>query len=190
MLEIALKEWAATCLALERGEQVILLRKGGLRDEEGIFRLESSRFWLLPTYLHQDLRLVKPEFQPLLQQAGPQDGEGDRFFLISLWAEVARTWTLQPDRSHLLQQVAHIWSEAYLELRRSFRPEEPIVCAALRVHRLPAPHHVKVLPQYLGCRSWVDVPSLSTADSRPCLSEAAFSRSISEIEAVLGQGNL
>ena len=188
MLDIALKEWAATCLALERGEQIILLRKGGLRDEAGAFQLESNKFWLLRTFLHQDEALVKPAFRSLLQEVQPEDGEGDQFFQLSLFAEVAQTWALAGERAELLARVPHIWSEPYLNLRRSFRPDEPIICAALRVYRLATPHRIKVLPQHLGCRSWVEVPALTNQNAVPCLADAAFIAAQEAVRDVLGTG--
>ena len=42
----ALKEWASVIAALDRGEQVVLIRKGGLADPH--FGLEADRFYLFP----------------------------------------------------------------------------------------------------------------------------------------------
>lgn len=185
MIDIALKEWAATCLALNRGEQVVLLRKGGLRDDHGSFQLESPRFWLMPTFLHQDARLVKPEFQDLLALAVPQEGEGDRFMELSLWAEAVRTWTVQPGADDVLSRVPHIWTEAYLDIRRGFRPEQPILCSALRVYRAAQPHVLKMGPRYLGCRSWIEIPALQATGSLPVLNDSEFAAALTAVESAL-----
>src|SRR4029434_4686398 len=67
-LSIALKEWAAVCRALETGRQMILLRKGGIYESAGEFEVENRQFLLFPTFLHQNLAMLKPEahvgFQP------------------------------------------------------------------------------------------------------------------------------
>src|SRR2546421_11105863 len=60
-LSIALKEWATVCRALETGRQILLLRKGGILESIGGFELENPQFLLFPTYLHQNLAMLKPE---------------------------------------------------------------------------------------------------------------------------------
>ena len=47
----ALKEWASAIAALGRGDQVILIRKGGIADPK--FGLEAKRFYLFPTNFHE-----------------------------------------------------------------------------------------------------------------------------------------
>ena len=49
----ALKEWATVVKALENGNQTILLRKGGILETTG-FNVNSKKFFLFPTYEHQD----------------------------------------------------------------------------------------------------------------------------------------
>src|ERR1700712_4180844 len=61
-LSVALKEWATVCAALESGRQMLLLRKGGIYESTGEFELENREFLLFPTYLHQNLKMLKPEF--------------------------------------------------------------------------------------------------------------------------------
>src|SRR6478672_9678911 len=60
-LSVALKEWATVCHALETGRQMLLLRKGGIYEAAGEFELENREFLLFPTYLHQNLKMLKPE---------------------------------------------------------------------------------------------------------------------------------
>ena len=67
----ALKEWASAIAALGRGDQVILIRKGGIADPH--FGVEADRFYLYPTYFHQ-------------QQDEPSE------VTITHWCEVVRTW--------------------------------------------------------------------------------------------------
>ena len=67
----ALKEWASVIDALGRGDQVILIRKGGIADPK--FGVEAERFYLYPTFFHQ-------------QQSEPAD------VTITQWCEVVRNW--------------------------------------------------------------------------------------------------
>lgn len=63
-LQVALKEWATVCHALESGRQMVLLRKGGVSDAGGTFEVKHPQFLLFPTYLHQNLTMLKPECTP------------------------------------------------------------------------------------------------------------------------------
>src|SRR5262245_61641814 len=58
-LNVALKEWATVCRALESGGQIILLRKGGIYESGGEFHVENREFLLFPTYVHQNLKMLK-----------------------------------------------------------------------------------------------------------------------------------
>ena len=40
----ALKEWAVACEALGRGQQILLIRKGGISEEHREFRVEHPEF--------------------------------------------------------------------------------------------------------------------------------------------------
>ena len=65
----ALKDWAVICRALAEGRQALVLRKGGIAEHSGDFTLEHDRFWLFPTYVHQQRAGIRPEAAPLLEQA-------------------------------------------------------------------------------------------------------------------------
>ena len=56
----ALKEWAVAIRAIDRGQQIVLLRKGGIREKE--FKVEHENLFLYPTYEHQEEDLLKPEY--------------------------------------------------------------------------------------------------------------------------------
>ena len=68
VLRIALKEWAVVCRALADGRQSLLLRKGGIAETGGQFQIEHSRFWLYPTYVHQQAEGIIPAARDLLLQ--------------------------------------------------------------------------------------------------------------------------
>src|ERR1700759_924156 len=105
-MPIALKEWAVTVRALAEGEQLLTLRKVGIREENKHFELEHEQFFLYPTFDHQRNDLVRESHHPELRRAleegvwpdgGPpsraptMDGgipQPDRV-RIRAWAEVA-----------------------------------------------------------------------------------------------------
>ena len=68
-MPIAFKEWAVTVRALAEGEQLLTLRKGGIREADKHFALEHDRFFLYPTFDHQRNDLVRESHQPELRRA-------------------------------------------------------------------------------------------------------------------------
>ena len=62
--QLALKEWAITVKALADGDQIMMLRKGGIHEESKDFRVVHPEFLLYPTYLHQKEDLLKDSHQP------------------------------------------------------------------------------------------------------------------------------
>src|SRR6187399_3334941 len=68
-MPVALKEWAVTVRALSEGEQLVTLRKGGIREENKHFELEHERFFLYPTFDHQRNNLVRESHHPELRRA-------------------------------------------------------------------------------------------------------------------------
>src|SRR3984957_19043649 len=69
LMPIAFKEWAVTVRALAEGEQLITLRKGGIREPGKPIRLAHERFFLYPTFDHQAGDLVRESHQPELRRA-------------------------------------------------------------------------------------------------------------------------
>src|SRR5204862_6484 len=68
-MPIAFKEWAVTVRALAEGEQLLTLRKGGIREPGKHFKLDYDRFFLYPTFDHQRSDLVRESHQPELARA-------------------------------------------------------------------------------------------------------------------------
>src|SRR3954451_5277951 len=65
----ALKEWAAIVHALLEGEQVIDVRKGGLREDGRHFEVEARRVGLNPAAEHQKAELLKPAYRHWIELA-------------------------------------------------------------------------------------------------------------------------
>ena len=66
----ALKEWAAIVHALLEGEQIVDVRKGGLREDGRHFDVTSRCLWLYPTAEHQRAELLKPAYRHWIDLAG------------------------------------------------------------------------------------------------------------------------
>ncbi len=183
---VALKEWSATCRALDVGRQIILLRKGGILDADGVFELEQPQFWLLPTWFHQDTALLQNSDRHFLDSPQNQD----KTLHLQWLAQVARVWAIDDaDDERALQVLAslpHIWSERYLQTRVRYKPDHPLLCVALRLWKVPQAHVVESHPSYFGCRSWIELDEdLPLNDLRPAMEDEEFAIQVGQLDAAL-----
>src|SRR5580692_5041420 len=51
----AFKEWAIVCASIERGETSLIFRKGGIAEGRNGFQFKHRRFFLFPTYFHEQI---------------------------------------------------------------------------------------------------------------------------------------
>lgn len=181
----ALKEWAIVGQALACNRQIVLLRKGGLLDEDGHFALEHSQFWLLPTWLHQERGLVKARDQDLWQQTPRASDENAKVAYLRHFARAEKVWRLDENAESALLQVPHIWSAHYLDLRFGYQPDKTLLCAALRVYVAAEPVRYELRERDLGCRSWVDLVAPIGAPVRPAIGDAEFARELERVARVL-----
>ena len=184
--QIALKEWAITVRALAEGEQVLLLRKGGIHEEGKDFRVIHPQFLLYPTYEHQREDLLKPEHQPALTRLlanSPRSGT----ITFSQWARVEEV--IEVDEQEKVDDLSphYIWTQAYAQSRLHWKPMLPLSVMLLRVYRLEQPFSVPFLPEYRGCTSWVEIiPRVELDNLQPVLSDREFQRRVDEIKGCLG----
>jgi hypothetical protein len=162
----ALKEWSSVVAALGRGEQVIIIRKGGIADPA--FGLEADRFYLYPTYFHQGESESRPSVT------------------ITHWCEVVRTWSIH-DAEMLDRLAPHVvMPRETLDARYRFRPDQALHVIALRTWRLSKPAGVAFREKYAGCLSWISVDEEIDVDgSMAVLSSAELQAKIGTIEEVL-----
>jgi hypothetical protein len=200
-MPIAFKEWAVTVRALAEGEQLLTLRKGGIREENRHFEIEHDRFFLYPTFDHQQGNLVReshrPELgraleegvwtdgEPLAQQLDAPGGvpQPDRV-RIRAWAEVAGSWTITDRRALEGLSPFYVWTPDYAEKRLAWKRRHPLHVILLRTYRIPRPVTVKVRDEYLGCRSWLELHRDLPFEGTPVLSDEEFERAAEQIEAI------
>lgn len=175
---VALKEWAITCEALAQGRQIVLLRKGGLLDEDGTFSLEHGQFFLLPTWLHQEEALVRPDDRDLFRVTQKLPGESLQVAFLRHFARVEAVWQLDERDEAILASAPHIWSRQYLDVRFGYKSDKPLLCAALRVWELQAPLRYELRPQDMGCRSWVEMNAPLESAATPVLDDESFAEAL------------
>src|SRR5260370_41698574 len=110
MLKHAFKEWAVICRALAEGRQALILRKGGIAEPSDEFRPEHTRFWLFPTYTHQQRQGIRPEALPLLEEAEAERPPAG-VIRLSHFAEVAGVYHVLDVVGALKLTGLHLWSE-------------------------------------------------------------------------------
>src|SRR5581483_112590 len=150
MLQQALKEWAVICRALAEGRQSLILRKGGIEEASEGFQLEHTRFWLYPTYVHQQERGIKPEAAPLLEQV-KADQPPAGIIRFSHFAEATGVYVLHDIVGALLLSQFHILSDEVVQERFIYR-RPGLYCILLRVYRVPETFEIPEDPAYPGCR--------------------------------------
>ncbi len=162
----ALKEWSNVVAALGRGEQILLVRKGGIADPS--FGVEADRFYLYPTYFHQGESDARPSVT------------------ITHWCEVVHTWTITNAAQLGLLAPLVVLPEETLHTRFRFRPDQALYVFAVRAWELAQPAEVVFHENYGGCKSWVSVDEEIDIDgSRPVLDERQLAAKIESVNALL-----
>lgn len=183
--DIAFKEWAVVVDALGHGEQVLILRKGGIREDRGEFHVDHQAFWLFPTQYHEDERSViaskRPSLRALAASAGG-DTVGIQFYAVTdSVVEVA-------DASALGRlQGRHIWAEHVLQQRFEFGRNAGLYAIIVRVYQLPHPERLPLRESYGGCKSWVQMEHAVAGEVTPLVDAADFARQRNEILELLSQ---
>lgn len=173
MLRAAFKEWAVICRALAQGKQAIILRKGGVSEKTGLFALEHTRFWLFPTYVHQQGAGVRAEAAPLLEEVEAERPPAGTLRLQH-WAEVTGVYQVRDLTLALLLAHLHLWSDDTVRQRFAYR-EPGLNVLTVRVYRAPRAHELPDLAEYQGCRSWVELAQpLPIEGSTPVLDDTAY----------------
>ncbi len=185
-MRIAFKEWAVVVDALGTGEQIIILRKGGIHEGSGGFKAEYQRFLLFPTLFHQQRDSVIESAQKRFDQISPEFPPSHELRL-EFHAEVVDTRRLTTlEAAHALRGQ-HIWRDEIIADRFDWGREKNIYAMALRVFRLPEPKTMPLLPSYGGCKSWVDLDQdIGASDSLlPVLADDAFRFKLASFQSAL-----
>ena len=170
-LQIALKEWASVCKALETGRQTVLLRKGGIYEAAGEFELENPQFLLFPTYLHQNLKMLKPEAHEGFEAASAEPSEV-RISAAGIVTDIVQLKS-RPQMDAIDDE--HVWTAPLIDMRFDYKPQNPLYLLLVRAYRLHEPVMVANTPAYAGCKSWVPLDQpIDTGLAIPVLDEARF----------------
>jgi hypothetical protein len=188
----AFKEWHVIVEALGAGEQILILRKGGIAEDGGGFEVKAGKFWLFPTHFHEQLAKTKPAAQKFFDRVGGDQCVSlggmpspriDSSIPLHYLAEVVQQAFL-PDWTTVARLDAfHLWSEETIRERFNWAQPPGLHAFAVRVHRLVQPARLEVTPEMSGCKSWVDVPvDFAAHPSEPVLDDENFNRQLSGLK--------
>ena len=182
IMSIGFKEWTLICDALGRGEQSIILRKGGIAEGRAGFRFQHEEFLLFPTLFHEQVSKLKlPAETPL--PGRPADGQ------IEICYQARVEWTQDITDLDVVRRLApfHLWRDEVIEERFRYDEKQGVSLAMVRMFRLSEPFIFPDAPKYGGCRSWVTLPDLPpTTQLEPVLDDAAHEEKQRQIRKALG----
>ncbi|HEY9853647.1 MAG TPA: DUF1802 family protein [Leptolyngbyaceae cyanobacterium] len=185
----ALKEWAVAVRALEEGKTILLLRKGGIREEGGTFKVAQNEVLLYPTFEHQQLDLLKSEYAGEVRSV--ESGWHPETVRISTWAKITDIFMVSYQPSIEVLQPYHIWNEKFVSDRLKWKHRQPMYLLLLRTYKLPQPQFVSYRPEYGGCKSWIDLlEPISIADAVPVLSDAEYNKQANAIRSAIANPEL
>lgn len=182
---LALKEWAVTVRALDLGLQILLLRKGGIREIDKHFRLMRNEFLLYPTFEHQQTELVKAGNRDIFTNDINTPPCSNTVTFTS-WAKVEAIFNIEDIDTLASLHPFHIWTNNYAEKRLKWKPNHPLMVMMLRTYHLEVPQIAQYYDSYGGCKSWVELmDEIPLGRLTPTIPEQDFENAMDEIKRTL-----
>jgi len=176
----ALKEWAIVVEALAAGKTIMLLRKGGIREDSRNFQIQHQKVWLYPTYEHQKPHLLKPEYADKVTIV--DSGWHPETVTISSYAEITQVSLVNKLETVKALQPYQIWNGQMLRDRFKWKVNQPLSVLFLRVYNLPQPLSITYDSSYGGCKSWINlVEPISLVELRPVLDDNTYQSQVKKI---------
>lgn len=180
--EAALKEWAVAIEALGQGRLALIIRKGGIREENNRFEVKFPEFLLFPSFEHQQSELLRPDHSAALSNAINAQPANDGL-TFTHFAKVHSAFPVTELSQLQALQPHHIWAPEYAEKRLRWRPRVALTAMVLRVYRLSEAKHVPFRPEYVGCKSWLPLLDPVSIDAlEPAMSDEAFALEATAID--------
>jgi hypothetical protein len=181
-VRVAFKEWAVVVDALLRGEQAVIVRKGGLCEGPGGFNIEHPEFLFFPTLFHQQRDAVTPDAQARYDELAPRFPPPETL-RIEGFARVVAWRRLETLASAWQLRGQHIWRDDVIAERFDWGRDKHIHALAVRVFRLDSSVELPMRPAYGGCKSWVQLEEeIGLTGARPVLAEPAFAAKLEQFQ--------
>jgi hypothetical protein len=176
----AFKEWHVIVDALLAGEQILILRKGGISEGRGGFDPDrANRFWLFPTQFHAQAEKTKPAAARLLSAAAPVDNTS---VTLRGFADVVHHSFLNDWNAISRLDPFHLWTTDTVRERFDWAKPPGLHAFVVRAHRLNTPITFPLTAEMAGCKSWIELPvSFDAGQASPVLDDDAFAACLSRI---------
>ena len=185
----AFKEWHVIVEALGAGEQILILRKGGISEGRDGFQVHAFRFWLFPTHFHAQREKTKPAAARFAPPSGASasgspasdpssaaiaHSTSDRIEL-RYFADLVHTAFLTDWPAVARLDPHHLWTETTVRERFDWSKPAGLHALVVRVHKLATPLILPLTADMGGCKSWIDLPcAFGSQPSQSVLPDTAF----------------
>lgn len=184
-MAVAFKEWALVCEALGRGDQSVILRKGGVSEGKRGFGFDHPEFHLFPTWYHGQLEKIRIPGAVL----PVQDRER-----VSLSHTVTVEWSGRvPDLEAALRlEPLHVLDQSVIRERFVYDTDSGslggigIHVAFVRVFRIEPSLVLPMDKAFGGCRSWIELPENAPSALVSVLSNEEHERRKALFSGLLG----
>jgi hypothetical protein len=199
MESIGFKEWSLVCDALGRGEQSVILRKGGVAEGRDRFSFRHREFFLFPTFFHEQIGKVRSgvgetavsrEEALILTFSHGEKGSlavarevGE--IAITLFAKVEQAIRIASLKTAAALRPLHVLSDEVVTERFNYKGAGLNV-AFVRVFRLDSPWILANEKRYVGCRSWVNLPATCDMEMHPVIDDLLHEKRHAEFARILG----
>ena len=176
MESVGFKEWALVCDALGRGEQSIIVRKGGIAEGRAGFSFKHREFFLFPTFFHEQVEKVR---------GGPSEIRQPRAREIEIryFARLEQSFVVTDWEQAAALEPFHILRNEVVRERFEYDEAPGVHIAFVRVFELAEPWVFPDAPKYGGCRSWVALPDPAETPMSPVLSDDEHARRLAELSS-------
>jgi len=179
----AFKEWQVIVEALGSGEQVLILRKGGIAEGLGGFdAAHAGRFWLFPTHFHAQREKTKPSAAKF---GVSPSVDSTTTLTLHYFADIVRHRFIERWEDVAGLNTFHFWTETTIREKFDWSRPPGLHCMVIRVHRLHRPVTLPITPMMSGCKSWIDLPvSFDAQQASPVLDDDAFAARLKQLTLI------
>ena len=177
-MEAAFKEWNVVVDALGRGDQIVIMRKGGIDEGENGFEIKHKQFWLFPTRFHQQKEFVIPAAADYVN-ISPNHEMMPIQYHCEVMAHIELTSLDQIDRI----QGQHIRKDEVLIQRMTSGECHQLHALLVRTSMLAEPVMIPNRSEYGGCKSWIELrESFDANHLKPVLDDPSFEKKLQKFK--------
>jgi hypothetical protein len=147
----AFKEWAIVCDSIQRGETSLIFRKGGIAEGAKGFQFKHRRFYLFPTYFHEQIERTRLNRE---RDVTPRKD----CVAISAFVEIEFAELMRDLNAFRALEPFHVLQSSVLEERFHYDKQDGLHVAFIRAFRISPVWELPFHPSYGGCRSWITLP--------------------------------